>query len=200
MTTEVWVALIGASAALLAVGLIVVIVIANWRAIGGLMERTTKLGVGGLVLEFAARELRDSKERPTTAIVSERLRSRAQRLADRTTGMRVLWVDDKPLGNAAERGFLRAAGMTVVNAVSTQAGLAELDSDDWDLVITNFTRGDEPREGILFQQQAEATGHSQPFLGYVGHALRPFPSGFVAVVDQPEDLINHVLDIADRRA
>ncbi len=177
-----------------------VVVAVNWGAISKLMERTTKVSAGGMVLEFAARELRDSKDRPVSALVSDRLRSRADRLAGRTEGMRVLWVDDTPLGNSAERGFLRAAGVTVVNAMSTQAGLAALDTDDWDLVITNFRRDDDPREGILFQERAEARGHGQPFVGYVGSARRPYPSGFAAVVDRPEDLIDHVLDVADRRA
>lgn len=200
MSTEVIVALIGAAAASLGIVLVVAVVIANWKAIGRLLDRTTKVSMSGVVLEFAARELQDSKDRPVSAVVSERLRSRADRLRDRVTGMRVLWVDDKPLGNSAERAFLRAAGAVVVNATSTEAGLSALDTDDWDLVITNFRRDEEPREGISFQEQAEKRGHGVPFVGYVGRARRPYPSGFLAVVDQPEELIDRVLDLADRRA
>lgn len=200
MTTEVWVALIGVSAALLGVALVVVLVVTHWGAIGKLLERTTRVSAGGVVLEFAAKKLQNLEERSVPASVSDRLRDRAERLSSRTKGMRLLWVDDTPSNNSAERRFLRAAGVTVVNATSTQEALAALADDDWDLVITNFRRDGDTEAGIRFQREAEAEGCRLPFLGYVWNAHPGCPGGFFAVVDGPEALIDHVLDLADRRA
>ncbi len=197
--TALAVAIIGASAAWLTLLFAALLVYLNRATLRRVLTRTTKVSLGGMELEFATEELRHSKDRRVAVAVSRRLRDRADALAGVTAGMRVLWVDDKPWGNAAERGFLRAAGVTVVNELSSAAGLAAYQSDDWDLVITNFLRDGDPAAGIAFAQAAHQLRPAVAFVGYVGTAHQPPPEGFVAVVDKPEDLIDHVLDIAEHR-
>ncbi len=53
---------------------------------------------------------------------------------------RVLWVDDQPARNEAERDALRAKGLVFDNVVSTREALAQLAVEPYDLVITDLVR------------------------------------------------------------
>lgn len=53
---------------------------------------------------------------------------------------RVLWVDDQPANNEAERDALRPHGLVFDNVVSTREALAQLENERYDLVITDLAR------------------------------------------------------------
>ena len=53
---------------------------------------------------------------------------------------RVLWVDDKPANNERERKFLRPDGIVFDNVVSTAEAIEQLQSESYDLVITDLGR------------------------------------------------------------
>lgn len=53
---------------------------------------------------------------------------------------RVLWVDDKPSNNEAERKWLRPHGLVFDCVVSTDEALQQLESETYDLVITDLGR------------------------------------------------------------
>jgi CheY-like chemotaxis protein len=53
---------------------------------------------------------------------------------------RVLWVDDQPANNEWERGVLRAEAILFDNVVSTGEAIERLQSDQYDLVITDLGR------------------------------------------------------------
>ena len=179
--------------------LVVILVVRNWDGLAHLLGRASRLKVGMLELELATKSLQTSAERRVEVAVSERLRDRAERLRPAVTGMRVLWVDDKPLGNRAERAFLRAAGAEVLNVVSTQEAVTALGRDDWDVVITNVRRGDDATAGLDLARSAAEQGTGVPFVGYVMNLEPGVPAGFVAMTNRPEELIGAVLDLADRR-
>ena len=199
MSDDVQVALIQAAVPFLGLALLVALVVVNRAALRGMLGRATRVTFAGVGIEVAADGLRHAA-RPVSAAVSQRLRERALRLADRTAGMRVLWADDEPLGNSAERSFLRAAGAVVVNVTSTAAALEQLELDDWDVVVTDFSRGGDEGAGIELATQARAKGIVVPFVGYVGTSVPGTPAPFHSVQSTPDGLIDAVLDLADRRA
>ncbi len=66
------------------------------------------------------------------------------RLANKTRGATVLWVDDQhPYQNVRERRVLIAAGMTVDLAKSTKEAMEWLQRAKYDIVITDASRPDE---------------------------------------------------------
>lgn len=83
-------------------------------------------------------------------IQDEKLRARLSRLQEQlgaVRGSRVLWIDDHPHGVVAERRLLRALGVEVLTAISSDAAEAILYNDnDFDLIITDVQRqGDSHR-------------------------------------------------------
>ena len=107
-------------------------------------------------------------------IQDEKLRSSLARLEDQLAairGSRVLWIDDRPHKILAERRLLRALGVEVVPAVSSEGaeGILEVDND-FDLIITDVQRlgesyklndGIEIHEGVNFVVKLRKS-HSDP--------------------------------------
>lgn len=77
-------------------------------------------------------------------IKNEKIQAHLLRLKDQLgaiRGSRVLWIDDHPHGVVGERRLLRALGVEVVTAVSSDAAFAILEADnDFDLIITDVQR------------------------------------------------------------
>jgi CheY-like chemotaxis protein len=62
-----------------------------------------------------------------------------------SSGSRVLWIDDNPEQIVGERRILRALGVHVVSASSSQMARSILNEDnDFDLIISDFQRKSEP--------------------------------------------------------
>jgi CheY-like chemotaxis protein len=111
----------------------------------------------------------------------------------------VLWVDDMPSNNTTERRFLRAAGVTVVNAVSTADALAELARDDFDIVITDQRRPESPQAGTELARQVTKDYPGIIVIGYVSVQPPTTPDGFLGVTTRPGTLLQLVLDAARQR-
>ncbi|MBD7917028.1 hypothetical protein H9657_01865 [Cellulomonas sp. Sa3CUA2] len=159
--------------------------------------------VAGVELELAGKALVDHRrEQLKDPWLAEGLVERAAGLRERLTDFRILWVDDSPENNQIERRFLRRAGATVVNALSTEEGLQELRRDDIDVVITDFRRDGKRDAGIEFAALVFDKGHRQPILAYIGSVNpdRPTPAHIEMVTDHPDVLLARVLDIARDRS
>lgn len=97
-------------------------------------------GVGGGAAEFA-------READRIFESSTGLR-RARMVEPVLRGARVLWVDDYPENNAWECSLLGVFGARVVAVKTTQAALAALGSDDFDLIVSDIAREGKPDEGV----------------------------------------------------
>lgn len=109
----------------------------------------------------------------------------------------VLWVDDKPDGNAYEISRLEQAGVDVRLARSTAEGLkiARREKDDVSAIITDVHRREygivDKRAGLEFIKQARAIGITCPILVYTGSSrLRPEleAAGASFVTSSPSEL------------
>lgn len=108
--------------------------------------------------------------------------------------------DDRPEGNRAERRFLRAAGVTVVNVVDTAEALAELARDDYDVVITDVHRPEGTDAGLVLAKTLHEGGFASPVIAYVGSvdAGAGVPVGLRAITARPDELIQQVFDVVER--
>jgi CheY-like chemotaxis protein len=194
-----WISIIPTLAGLL---LVAVVVVANRRQLSDLLAKVTRVSIAGVQLDLDTDQLKRAKpEQPVTEASASALEARISRNAGLVRGRRVLWVDDKPQGNASERRFLRSAGICVENATSTAEALARLELDEYDAVITNQKREGSDRAGEELAEQARAAGETVPFVAYILHRdPRPTPVVFWAVTDRPDELVHILLDIFERAA
>lgn len=121
---------------------------------------------------------------------------------------RVLWVDDRPANNEAERKALRPHGIVFDNVVSTGEALDQLVAQSYDLVITDLGReGSSDRSasaGADFLEQAVLRG-GPPVLVYAGRwavAQRDelLRRGALEVMASREQLYASVLGVLGRAA
>jgi CheY-like chemotaxis protein len=194
-----WIGIIPTLAVLL---FFAIVVIANWGQLKDLLAKITRVNVAGLEVELATDDLKNAKsEQPVTEQSASVLEARIARNADAVRGRRVLWADDKPKWNRAERRFLRSAGVWVENVTSTGEALTRLQRDEYDAVITNQSRGRSNRAGEDLAEQARAAGEHVPVVAYVGKLDdRPTPAVFHGITNKPDELVHLLLDVFERTA
>jgi CheY-like chemotaxis protein len=89
-------------------------------------------------------------------------------VADTMMGKSVLWVDDNPANNELVVRALKKLNLDVVQATSTEAGLAELQRRRFDLVISDMGRGTNMRAGYDLLKAIRDQGSKVPFLIFAG--------------------------------
>jgi CheY-like chemotaxis protein len=84
----------------------------------------------------------------------------------------VLWVDDKPANNEAERRWLRPHGLVFDCVVSTEEALEQLANESYDLVITDLARPHSSDRsstaGAAFLEQPIVRDGGPPVIVYAG--------------------------------
>lgn len=91
------------------------------------------------------------------------LTNSAVRKARRT---KILWVDDRPESNLAEREALEALGIGVTTASSTEDALDSLATHRFDLVISDMGRPPDERAGYTLLSEMRSKGIRLPFVIY----------------------------------
>jgi CheY-like chemotaxis protein len=109
------------------------------------IERLKSLKAGGIEVVLEQPQVQGAITRfGTNRIENEEIRSRLSRLQDQLAlihGSRVMWIDDNPRTILGERRLLRALGVEVVQAISSEDAEAVLVKDeDFDLIITDVQR------------------------------------------------------------
>lgn len=125
---------------------------------------------------------------------------RAQTAAPALTRLRVLWVDDCPENNTNEVRMLGALGASVEQVTSTADALGRLRRGRYDVVLSDMARGSQADAGRELLREMRRAGLRQPVVFYVGQvdAERGTPPGAFAIADRPDDLLNFVIDVAER--
>jgi CheY-like chemotaxis protein len=165
-----------------------------------LLRRVDKLSVAGVELE-----LRDDLEAAAAArgqtIGSDALSKAARRLAASaglTKGARLLWVDDVPAGIVNESRLFEQAGIAITRASTSADAFAKLDSNNYDLVLSDISRDGDDKAGIHFSDALAGRQNAPPLIFYVGIARRPCPVHAFGITDRPDELIHLVLDVLAR--
>ncbi len=165
-----------------------------------LLRRVDKVSIAGVELE-----LRDDLEAAATArgqtIGNDALSRAARRLAasgSLTKGAKLLWVDDIPAGIVNESRLFEQAGMDITRALTSTDALAKLDMNNYDLVLSDISRGGDDQAGIHFSDALAGRKSAPPLIFYVGAAKRPCPVHAFGITDRPDELIHLVLDVLAR--
>lgn len=129
-------------------------------------------------------------------IVSDVLTMRAVRRAKRS---RILWVDDIPENNFAERESFESLGIDVVSATSTEQALDILKTKRFDLVISDMGRPPDARAGYTLLSKMNELKISIPFLIYAAggsipeHRIEALSRGAKGSTNRATELFEMVL-------
>ena len=117
-------------------------------------------------------------------------------------GMRVLWVDDQPENNWALRRLPTGYGSTIEIAKSTAEATDKALRGDFDVVISDYGRGETSETGAMFAEWIERTQYDVPVLFY-SYLAASIPNDVRAALttDDPAGLLRHIAEIGlDRMA
>ena len=124
-------------------------------------------------------------------------------VASRLTGKAVLWVDDGPDNNHYEATALRKMGLVIDQVTSTEAALAELGRQSFDLVISDMARGPDAQAGYGLLAAIRNGGNRVPFLLYTSsnapeHRKEAQAKGAQGSTNDPGELIAMAIDILNK--
>ncbi len=124
-----------------------------------------------------------------------RLKDRLERQAKRLAGAEILWVDDRPSGNRHEADVFIALGARITFAASTAEvqGLLAGRPERFDLVLSDWERGDDRNAGPALLAELRDRGNRMPLVFYVGQD-RDLPRGAQGLTRRPDELVDLVLD------
>lgn len=113
---------------------------------------------------------------------------------------RILWIDDHPENNEAERHFLERHKIGVYQVATTKDALMLLDMYAYNAVVSDMGRNDNPLAGVELLKAMRGRGDHRPFLLYTVHSsdaqrklLRDL--GGQAVAQEPDELYRALLPL-----
>ncbi|HEX2804303.1 MAG TPA: winged helix-turn-helix domain-containing protein [Sphingomicrobium sp.] len=106
---------------------------------------------------------------------------------------RILWVDDHPENNVAERRFLEQHKIGVYEVATTDDALKLLEMYAYGAVVSDMGRNDNPLAGIDLLEAMRERGDNRPFILYTVHSSKAqrkllADSGGQVVADDPREL------------
>lgn len=124
---------------------------------------------------------------------------RAELVASVLRGARILWVDDHPENNAWERELLRSLGVVIVLVENTRSALACLETESFDVLISDIRRDDQSVDGINGATEIRHASPMLPIVFYVQDVTsdRP-PAPASGITNEPNELLHLLLDRLER--
>lgn len=125
---------------------------------------------------------------------------RLEHAADVLQGGKVLWVDDRPEGNAPLVELFRAAGMHIDLAPSTEEAVPLFRRRPYDVIISDLDREGDPQAGVKMLRILEQYNVSVPVLIYAGRfdPERGVDRRIFAATTAPLELVHYVIDLMER--
>ena len=110
----------------------------------------------------------------------------------------ILWVDDNPDNNMHERQAMKAAGLELTLAESTEEALGLLAKRRFAAVISDMGRREGPREGYVLLEALRRTDRATPFFIYAGsrdasHRAEATERGAHGTTNRAEELVEMVV-------
>ena len=122
---------------------------------------------------------------------------------DTARKVRVLWIDDTITSNKYELNILDSLGITSNFAHSSEEAREKLQQTQYDLVISDISRKDNPAEGVEFlAAYAPAHPAHPPFIFNIANfdKAKGTPPYAFGITNNPVDLFHLIMDILDRTA
>lgn len=116
----------------------------------------------------------------------------------------VLWVDDNPDNNAAERDAMNAYSIDFAVARSTDAAMAHIGRFPFDAVISDMARPRDERAGFTLLRWLRSRDQTTPYFIYSGyrdavHVDEALQLGAQGLTNVPSELIDGLLRALDQR-
>ena len=165
------------------------------RTVRGLLLRMSKVGFSGFVVELAA-DVEEAATKRGVAVtdgVKHEIAGTLGRLAANATGVRVLWIDPKPEGNALEIRILTRLGATIDLARSDADARTSLRKAVYDVVLSNMVRHNDEEAGAEFVKEIRGVPVPPPVIFYVG-SDRPKPPLAFGITRRPDDLFHLIAE------
>ncbi|MBI3799630.1 MAG: response regulator [Deltaproteobacteria bacterium] len=174
-----------------------------------LLPNLTGFKAGGVELSFvresidAAIELAEKSPQWKVNVSSED-KERALRRAKKHLAIfrdaQILWVDDHPENNLNERRMFRQLKTDVDTAKSTDEALSILQTGNYDLVISDMSRGKDTTAGLEFVEQLRQK-KTTPVIFYVGvfDPAKGVPAKAFGITNRPDELLHLSLDTLERK-
>lgn len=158
-----------------------------------------------LELDLMAAGLSEAEQKSELREIAGHLRigssalRRAQRARDMASGARVLWVDDHPEGNRYEILLLESLGIEVVTATNTREAIQRIQTERWNLVLSDVAREHNRSEGLRLLDWLQEQGRGMPVVYYTMRpALPDRPPGSFGMTTQPDELFHLIFDVLER--
>ena len=178
-----------------------------------LLERLSKAEVSGssnggfkIALEVAANlgaaeatHNKSSAGSRTSVDINDILRSTDQAINSlNLSNTKVLWVDDNPEGQVYERNALTAIGTSFVFVRNTEEAMAKLKGERFNLVISDFSRKDDPKAGYSLLEKVKNIPSPPPLIIYSSSASEIYEmeakaKGAYGQTNSPQKLFNLVI-------
>jgi len=131
----------------------------------------------------------------------ERALKRAKKHLNVFRGARFLWVDDHPENNLNELVMFGQLRVVTQTAENTEEALDILKNHQFDLVISDMARGNEPTAGLKFLKQIGKENETAPMIFYVGVLDREtgIPAQAFGITNRPDELLHLTLDVLERK-
>ena len=115
-------------------------------------------------------------------------------------GARILWIDDHPEGNLLERSLLTSLAAKVAVATSTDAAIALLRTQRFDLILSDIDRGGSDSAGTDALPQLHHAAPKVPVVFYVTRIdpSRGVPLGSFGITARPDELLHLCMDVLGR--
>jgi hypothetical protein len=129
----------------------------------------------------------------------ERALRRARQHLNLLADAQILWVDDHLENNVNERRMLRQLKAGVDTARTTDEALDMLSRGNYDLVLSDMSRGDDPVAGLKLAQQSQRDKRV-PVIIYI-NAIDPakgVPPYTFGITNRPDELLHLTLDALER--
>ena len=126
---------------------------------------------------------------------------RAGLMAPALKGATALWVDDHGApAHYFELMTLQALGIEVTSVLDSSSARAALESDDFDLILSDMLREGSEVEGSRFLDELRSAGFQEPMIFYIRDLDpdRDRPRGSVGITNRPAELLHLVLDVLER--
>jgi CheY-like chemotaxis protein len=123
---------------------------------------------------------------------------RAQVVEKAIRGARILWVDDRPEGNVWEHDCLTTLGAVIKTVETTRSAVACLESESFDLLISDVDREGRDRAGLDDLAELEASAPGLPVVFYVMDRKPGVPAGAFGITAHPDELLHLCMDALER--
>jgi CheY-like chemotaxis protein len=95
---------------------------------------------------------------------------------------------------------LRAFGVKIEGALTTDEAMAKIRKHQYDLVVSDMTRDGQSDAGLQLLNRLRKSGKQTPIVYYVGSVepSRGTPVEAFGIADHPESLLHYVYDVLER--